>query len=361
MKNSEMELDFSVKQLRDKERTKNTSDASYEKNKRNVENKEREVATIQEKLGRIQYEEGTLERLQEREHHLNEECRQLSQELSRQGGQRYEVQYRDPAAGFDRRQVKGLVCRLFDVRDAKYTVALSTCGGATLTNLVVDNEHVSKQILERGQLQQRITIIPITKIRGSTIHQSKVRLAQNLVGAGNCVPAIDCVDFDPRLRTVMEYVFGRTFICSDMAAAKKVTYHPQIMTRSITLDGDALDPQGTLSGGAQSRQMPILAHVAQIKGLAEQLEAKRVELRAVQEEIAQIRPTAQGFNQLKQQLDAAEYELQSIKQLLAQTTYEQHQQEIVQLREKIGKQIWAIWSRFFVVVAGRVIRASFRC
>lgn len=86
--------------------------------------------------------------------------------------------------------------------------------------------------------------------------------------------------------------------------------------------------------------MPILAHVEQIKGLAEQLEAKRVELRAVQQEITQIRPTAQGFNQLKQQLEATEYELQSIKQLLAQTTYEQHQQEIAQLREKIGKLLF---------------------
>lgn len=185
-----------------------------------------------------------MERLQEREAQLNEECRQLSHELSRQGGQRYEVQYHDPEPGFDRRKVKGLVCRLFDVRDAKFTTALSTCGGGTLLNLVVDDEVVSKKILERGQLQQRITIIPITKIRGGTINQNKVRAAQNLVGAENCIPAIDLIQFDPRLRNVMEYVFGRTFICTTMAAAKKVTYHPNIMTRSITLDGDALDPQG---------------------------------------------------------------------------------------------------------------------
>lgn len=209
-------------------------------------------------MSRIEYEEGTLERLQERENHLNEECRQLTQELSRQGGQRYEVAYRDPEPNFDRRQVKGLVCRLFDVRDAKYTTALSTCGGGTLMNLVVDNEIVSKQILERGQLQQRITIIPITKIRGSTIHQNKIRQAQNLVGAENCVPAIDCIQFEPQLRNVMEYVFGRTFICNDMATAKKVTYHPQIMTRSITLDGDALDPQGNYANGRISR---VLGHL----------------------------------------------------------------------------------------------------
>lgn len=268
---------------------------------------------------------------------MNEECRQLTHELSRQGGQRYDIQYQDPEPGFDRRKVKGMVCRLFDVRDRKYTTALSTAGGGNLTNLVVDDEVVSKKILERGQLQQRVTIIPISKIRGGCINPSKVQTAQRLVGAENCVPAIDVIQYDPKLRNVMEYVFGRAFICKDMATAKKVTYHPHIMTRSITLDGDSLEPQGTLSGGAQSKQMPLLEHVAQIKAIADQLEAKRQQLRKVQEEIMSIRPTAQAFNQLKQQLDATEYELESIKKLLAQTSHGLHQQEMADLRTQIGK------------------------
>lgn len=291
----------------------------------------------QEKLSHIQYEEGTLEQLQEREHALNDECRQLSHELSRQGGQRYDVQYQDPEPGFDRRKVKGLVCRLFDVRDAQYTTALSTVGGGNLTNLVVDDEIVSKKILERGQLQQRITIIPMSKIRGGCINARRVQLAQRLVGAENCQPAINLIKFNPELTNVMEYVFGRSFICKDMAAAKKVTYHPEIMTRSVTWDGDSLEPQGTLSGGAQSRQMPILEHVAQIKAITEQLDAKRRELRQVQEEIMQIRPMAQAFNQLKQKLDATEYELESIKKLLALTSHGLHQQEMADLRTQIGK------------------------
>lgn len=56
-KNSKMELDFVTKTLQDKERTKNTSDASYEKNKRNLENKERDVATIKVRLVFIVYDD----------------------------------------------------------------------------------------------------------------------------------------------------------------------------------------------------------------------------------------------------------------------------------------------------------------
>lgn len=261
----------------------------------------------------------------------------MQQELDRKGNHRFEVQYRDPEPNFDRRTVKGMVCRLFDVRDSKYSVALSTCGGGSLFNLVVDNEVVSKKILEHGQLQTRITIIPISKIRGHRIDPNRVRAAQNLVGAENCIPALDLIDFHPSLRTVMEYVFGGTLICTNLAIAKQVTYHRSVMTRSITLDGDSVDPAGTLSGGAASQQTPVLIQVAEVKEMSKHLDAKRAELRQISDEIAKIQPKANQYIQLKRQLETAEYELQSIKQLLAGTSYEKHQQEIEEARQKISK------------------------
>lgn len=261
----------------------------------------------------------------------------MSHELDRKGGHRFEVQYRDPEPNFNRRTVKGMVCKLFDVTDPKYTLALSTAGGGTLFNLVVDDEVVSKKILERGQLQTRITIIPISKIQGSRIPPAKVKLAQDLVGAENCIPALDLITFDPSLRVVMEYVFGRVFICKDMTVAKQVTYHRDIMVSSITFEGDQLNAEGTLSGGAQQQQTPILEMVAEVKEFSKRLDAKRAELRDVHEQISKIQSTANQYNNLKRQLDAANYELESIKQLLAQTSYQKHQQEIEEARAKIGK------------------------
>lgn len=260
----------------------------------------------------------------------------MEHELNRKGGHRFEVQYRDPEPNFNRRAVKGMVCKLFDVRDQKYSVALSTCGGGTLFNLVVDDEVVAKKILDRGQLQTRITMIPITKIRGSTIDRNKVKLAQDMVGAENCIPALELIEFDPNLRVVMEFVFGRTFICTNMAVAKRVTYHNRILTRSITLDGDVLEPEGTLSGGAQSQQTPVLIQVAEINKFSKNLDSKRSELRNVHEQITKIQGIANQFNNLKRQLDATNYELESIKKLLAQTSYQKHQQEIEDARSNIG-------------------------
>lgn len=260
----------------------------------------------------------------------------MEREHDRKGAHRYEVQYRDPEPNFDRSTVKGMVCRLFDVRDPKYMQALSTAGGGTLFNLVVDDEVVSKKILERGNLQTRTTIIPISKIRGSTIPAHKVKLAQDLVGAENCIPAIDLIQFDPRLRPVMEYVFGRVFICTNMTIAKQVTYHRNIMVSSITLDGDQVNAEGTLSGGAKQQQAPILESVADIKEHAKRLDDKRAELRDIENQINGIQAMANQYNTLKRQLEGTNYELESIKKLLAQTSYQKHKQEIEDLRTQIG-------------------------
>lgn len=291
------------------------------------------------------YEEGTLEQLEERRDVLNRDCQALKRELERKGGHRFEVQYRDPEPNFDRRQVKGMLCKLFDVRDQDYLNALSVCGGGSLYNLVVDNEIVSKKILEKGQLQTRTTIIPISKIRGSLIPADRVAMAQKLVGAENCIPAIDLIEYDPQLQAVMEYVFGRTFICRDMNVAKQVTYHRQILTRSITMDGDSLDPEGTLSGGSAPTNAPVLVQIAEIKQVSRELDAKTEELRKVLDEIAAIAPVAQKFNQMKGQLEGYEYELESITKLLAQTTYQKHQQEIEDLKVEIGECGGGVYER----------------
>ena len=47
----------------------------------------------------------------------------------------------------------------------------------------------------------------------------------------------------------MEFVFGSVLVCSDIDTASKVAYDPKVSRKCVTLEGDVVDPQGTLSGG----------------------------------------------------------------------------------------------------------------
>lgn len=332
-----MELKHNTKLLNDKQSNKRTSDASYLRDKQNHETLERKLEQSKEKLTQIDYREGALEELEEQKFALTDECRQVKRQLDQKNAQRFEFQYQDPEPNFDRSKVKGMLCNLFTVRDPAYYVALSTTGGGTLYNMVVDDEFTSKKILQNGRLQTRTTIIPISKISGSRLPDKLVEFAQRAFGKENVVPAIDCIEYDPRLEVVMRYAFGRTLICKDLATARKVCFHDRIRTRCITLDGDAVDPEGTLTGGSAAEGSALLASVAEIKALRAMVAPKDQELRGILAKIVQITKASQVFNKCKEEVDMLQIELDGVKQRLAHTSFQKHQQEIEDAKAEIGK------------------------
>lgn len=76
-----------------------------------------------------------------------------------------------------------------------------------------------------------------------------IRRAKNIVGSENVDMALSLVVAEKDVQKAIDYVLGDVFVCSDMDAAKRVTFDPQIRRKSVTLDGQTFDPAGTLRGG----------------------------------------------------------------------------------------------------------------
>ncbi len=105
----------------------------------------------------------------------------------------------------------------------------------------------------------------------------------------------------------------------------------------MTLDGDVVDPQGTLSGGSKAAGNPLLLEVAEIQEIRQSLNRIENDLQTVQQQINQLQKTAQTYNQTKEQLDLCQHELNLVKGRLAKSSFEQHQQEIDELASKVGE------------------------
>lgn len=330
-----MEIKELSNMLKSKNRESQTSDSAYLKDKKQLDIVQNEVNRLRTELEKIKYQEGHAEQLQEQHQTLMQECRNLKRNLEQKGGHRFEFNYQDPTPNFDRSRIKGMVCNLFDVKDPKYFMALSTAAGGSLYNVVVDTEETGKLILQKGQLQTRTTLIPMNKISSSCIDQSKVKFAQDLVGKENVASALSLIDYNPAFERVMKNVFGWVLICKDLDAAKKVTYHPRIKCRCVTLDGDVVDPSGTLSGGAAPKGGIVLQEVAEIKHFRQQLTAKEEEYKSVGGEKMRIEQIAHKFNSMKDALEVKTHELEKVTQSLAQTTFQQHQQEVQELKDRL--------------------------
>lgn len=87
-------------------------------------------------MSNIDYEEGTLEQLEQDKSKLHQSYRDTQYQLERKNSHRFEFRYRDPEPNFDRRRVRGMLCNLFDVRDNRYSLALSMASGMVSITLL---------------------------------------------------------------------------------------------------------------------------------------------------------------------------------------------------------------------------------
>ncbi|XP_076058324.1 structural maintenance of chromosomes 2 [Oratosquilla oratoria] len=334
-KQAEMKLKFSREELKRKKQEMKQTEAAYAKDKGLLDRMEKEVKNLETQLSRLDYDDGKVSELENQRRNLKNEVMHLRERMENLESRYPQLcfEYRDPERNFDRSRVKGLVCKLIQLRDPSTATALEVTAGGRLYNVIVDSEVTGKKLLQHGQLQARVTIIPLNKISGRAIDSNTIRQAESLVGKENVQTALSLVCYESELHKAMEWVFGTSFICRDMDTAKTVTFNPRVMKKSVTLDGDVFDPAGTLTGGSRRQGGSILAQLDAVKEYQDQLNHKSQELANVEQQLHYLQRNAEQYSNLKQQYTLRAHELELCKQRLQQTTHFQQEEEVKALEQ----------------------------
>ncbi|XP_034106185.1 structural maintenance of chromosomes protein 2 [Drosophila albomicans] len=335
IKTSEMELRHTRTLLNQKQGETQTNDAAYTKDKSLQDQLEVEVKNLEHQLQGLNYEGGQFEQLKERRQELHNEVREIKRELDRRNGARYDLQYNDPEPNFQRQKVRGMVGKLFQVNDMNNSMAISMAAGGHLYSYVADDDVTSKKILQRGNLQRRVTFIPINKITPSPLSPQVIQYAKNTYGHDNVDSAMSLISYDRYFEPVMQFVFGGILICKDLEVAKGLSADQRIGGRCVTLEGDVVDSAGTLSGGAAPKGANILEELSSLRNLEKDLNAKMNELKQVEEQLNAIENVARNHNKLKEALELRQHELSMCKSRLAHTAFQQNQSEIEEMKEKV--------------------------
>lgn len=225
-----------------------------------------------------------------------------------------EFQYSKPSESFDSNAVKGVAARLFTLKNENRdcATALQVCAGGRLYNVVVDDEKTASQLLEKGRLRKRVTIIPLNKIATRTISEKVVKMAKSLA-PGSVELALDLIGYDDEVYKAMAFIFGGSLICKDAETAKKVTFNPNVRTRSITLDGDVYDPEGTLSGGSRNVSNSLLLDIQKYNETNANLAALENSLFQIKEKIQEQDGISQKTKSLQNDLNLACHKLDIAK------------------------------------------------
>jgi structural maintenance of chromosome 2 len=236
------------------------------------------------------------------------EAQHTLEALTAQLAGRLAFEYKSPHKGFDRSKVKGLAARLVTVPDAACATALEVAAGGKLYQVVVDDEQTGKALLQKGGLRRRVTIIPLNKISHRVLGAQQLERAGVLAARlnGTAQLAVELVGFAEDVRAAMEYVFGTTIVCDSLATAKAVAFDKGVRARTVTLEGDSFEPQGTLTGGSTAQLGVVLAKLRELQEVTLQVGALQERLRAVTAQLSAAAAAGKQHAKLQQQLPLAE-------------------------------------------------------
>jgi chromosome segregation protein len=205
----------------------------------------------------------------------------------------------------EERQISGIYGTLASLgkTSTEYAVALEVASRGRLEYIVVDNEDTAARCIEYLKQSKigRASFIPLATIKP----QSSPYKGDHPGLVGN---AIDLLSFDEKFRSAFEFAFGRTIIVQDLSVARAIEARG---FRRITIDGDVVEPNHTLTGGYYKR-LPSLS--LEEESLIPELQRKLKELRELRESMDRdFEKLTSSNNQLDEQVAVSKRELTSLE------------------------------------------------
>lgn len=273
----------------------------------------------------------SLTKLEDKLSTLHSEISALSARLSK-----LDFTYTNPAKNFDSKRVKGLVANLIEVKESNDIRAIEVTAGGRLYNIIVDTEETGKLLLEKGQLKKRVTIIPLNQITSKVIPAQIVAKAQTIAGGEKMARlALNLIGTNAEISAALNYIFGNTLVCTDNNIASKLTFHPEIRTRCVTLDGDSYDPAGTLEGGANTNQMSVLTQLQKLNEMKKEYSEKSVEKERLKKQLQELGSAEDHLNGLQRQVEVVTHEFTLLNNRFNSSVYSQ----LVEAVESLNQQL----------------------
>lgn len=175
--------------------------------------------------------------------------------------------------------INGTLAQLISV-DNDYSTAVEVALGAAMQNIVVDNEADAKRAINylKQNNQGRATFLPVSAIKPRYIDEKN--LDDNF---GFVDIAANLVDCDAKYNNIVSNLLGRVMIVEDIDCAIGISKRYNNKYKIVTLDGQVMNPGGSMTGGSRSRGAGILSRANMI----DELNAEAEKIKAQVDEIAQ--------------------------------------------------------------------------
>ena len=210
--------------------------------------------------------------------------------------------------------ILGVVADLIQV-EKKYEVAVETALGGTIQNIVTEDEDTAKEMI--AYLKQnrygRATFLPLTSVGKKQFQVNEQALKEpGVIGIGSAL-----VQTEPRFAGLCGYLLGRTYVVDHIDHAVALARKYQYSLRIVTLEGESLNPGGSMTGGAFKNTSNLLGRRREIEELQKRVEQLK---RVIQEHNQRLMDIQTARELLKEDLVKMQADLQAV--LLEKNTAE---------------------------------------
>ena len=159
--------------------------------------------------------------------------------------------------------VHGVLSKLISV-DNEYSNAVEVALGAAMQNIVVSSESDAKRAINflKQNNSGRATFLPIAAIKPREIDERD--LDDNF---GFVDIASNLVECDAQYKNIISNLLGRVIIAEDIDCAIGISKRYKNRYKIVTLDGQVMNPGGSMTGGSSSKGAGILSRANMIEEL----------------------------------------------------------------------------------------------
>lgn len=211
--------------------------------------------------------------------------------------------------------IKGAVAELIQVKQDVETAIEIALGSAT-QHIVVDNEQnarTSIQYLKKNGYG-RATFLPMTVMKPRTLSDYQINQLtrqESFVGI-----AATLVDFDPAYENIVYNLLGTIVIAKDLKGANTLAGILQHRYRIVTLDGDVVNPGGSMTGGAvKQKSNSLLSRGRELDSISAKLEEMENKTALLEDQV----------KTLKQKIEEKETQVMELKGSGEELRYKEQQ------------------------------------
>lgn len=181
-----------------------------------------------------------------------------------------------------KKKVVGVVANLMKV-PAKFETAIEMALGSQVQNVVTENENDAKAIIDylKQNNYGRATFLPKTSLKPKDLYSFRTEINSC---KGSFGVASDLIEYDKSLDVIFKSLLGGTVIVDDLVTAVNLAKQTRYSFKIVTLDGDVINPQGSITGGSKKYVVSSIVgrerEIEEIKNQILQLQEKKEHLLA---------------------------------------------------------------------------------